>query len=276
MPRGSALPGFQGIEDVPYWELASDAGLAGAFGLPGAVRLLAGAVQPVAIVGDVRGPNAEYHSEIFTASAQVTSSAGDSSLFEFHHPREPQPFSVGALFTAIFEIALGNTTGAVKALIEGEATPVTRLVVILDVTLTFLALTNAAGQFGGCQWIDPGFGSAPILIDLLPTLINTGGSYVGAGPATSSKAHGRLWAGRRNDGSALPLQVNVGVFGSPGVLTFVPTSAGQVWRPFQGCGPFVLLPGRGFAIGFGTFGVGQQSNANVACSVIWKEIQLGQ
>jgi hypothetical protein len=274
VPRGVDA---KGLEDVPYFELAQDAGLGDAFGVPGAINLLAGCVQPVAIVGDVRGPNAEYHSEIFTASATVIANAGDSGLFEFHHPREPQPFGLASLFTALFEFALGNTTGAVKALIAGETTPVTRLVVILDVALSWVSVTNALGPWGGIQWINPGFGSAPVIIDVLPTLIVTGGSYAGVA-ASTSKAHGRLWAGRRADSSALPVQNNAGaVFGSPGLLNLLSGNTGaQPWRPFGKTGPFVLLPGRGFAIGFGATGAGTQTNVNAACSVAWKEIILGQ
>lgn len=273
MPRTGDIAG---VEDVPYWPLAHDANVAAQFGLPGSIDLIAGAIQPVAIVGDTRGTNPSENAEIFSASGWVAAAAGDSGLFEFHHPREPQPFALGAFIGALFEFATGNTTGAVKTLIQGETNKVSKLVIVLDFVLSYTAVTNAAGVFGGAQWINPGFGSAPVLIDTLSTLIVAGGSYVGV--SAGQRARAKLWAGRRNDGSALPLQNNAGaVLGSPGSMAMLASIAGgQPWRPFERATPFVMLPGRGFALGFGTFGVGQQSNVQAACSVIWKELPIGE
>jgi hypothetical protein len=264
-----------GFEDVPFWPLTSQGNVAEQFGVPGSIDLVAGSVQPVAIVGDARGTNPEEHVEIFSASGWVAAAAGDAGLFEFHHPQEPAPFLVlPVLLNAIFDFASGNTTGAVKSLIQGETSRVSKLVVVLDVALSFTAVTNAAGTYGGVQWINPGFGSAPVLIDLLALLIATGSSY--RSPA-GTRARARLWAGRRNDGSALPLQGNLSVAGSTGAMTMMSSSTGaQAWHPFARATPFIMLPGRGFAIGFGTTGVGQQSNVQAACSVIWKEIPIGE
>lgn len=273
MPR--VYPGdVHGAEDVPFWPLARDANLAAQFGIPGAIDLVAGSIQPVAIVGDIRGQQSDQAAEIFTASAWVAANAGDAGLFEFHHPREPTPFALGAFISALFEVATGNTVNAVKTLIQGEPSKVSRLVVVRDVVLSYTSITNALGAWGGAQWINPGFGSAPVIIDVLATNIQPGSSYAGA---TSTKHRARLWAGRRADSSALPLQNNAGaVFGSPGSLTMLSSSTGsQGWRPFGRATPFVMLPGRGFAIGFGASGAGTQTNVQAACSVVWEEVNVG-
>ena len=264
-----------GFEDVPYWPLTQAADVARQFGVPGSIDLVAGAIQPVAIVGDTRGQDQREHAEIFSASGWVAANAGDSGLFEFHHPAESGALvALNTFLSALFEYATGSITSAARTLIQGETTPVTKLVVILDVCLSVTSITNAAGAFGGCQWINPGFGSAPVIIDVLPFMVATGGSY--RNPA-GVRARGRLWAGRRNDSSALPLQNPGGaVMGSSGPMCMLSLAGqgAQPWRPFENATPFLLLPGRGFAIGFGTFGVGQQTNVQAACSVVWKEIEV--
>jgi hypothetical protein len=267
----------KGVEDIPYWEFRDAPDLAAQFSAEGPITKVAGFVQPVAIVGDSRGES-DVNAEIFCASAQVIANAGDAGLFEFHHLSEPIQ-SLAELTSILFGLAgFGGVSNAVKSLILGTSGGVSRVVIILDLTLSVNTISNSAGAFGGVQWLAPlSFTAAsPAIIDTVPTLISPGSSFSGLG-LVYPKVRARLWAGRRADQSALPLQNNAGaVFGSPGAMGFTATAGqAQPFRPFDRATPFVLMPGHGFAIGWGTFGVGQQSNVNATCSVIWKEVGVG-
>lgn len=269
-----------GPEDVPFWEMLAGADLAQQLSASGPINKVAGFVQPVAVVGDSRGES-DVNAEVFTASATVAAAAGDAGLFEFHHPQEPAAALI-ELTSILFQLAgFGGVSNAVQQLISSltqSGAGVSKVVVILDVAISMVSVTNSLGPWGGVMGLAPlSFTlAAPAIIDVLPTLIAPWSSFSGTG-LVYPKVRGRLWAGRRNDGSGLPAQNNAGaVFGMPGAMCLLPTNVnGNPWRPFERCTPFVLMPARGFAIGFGTFGVGQQSNVNAACSVTWKEIAIG-
>ena len=258
-----------GIEDVEFHAIAPEARLQGALGLPGPVRLVPNTIIPVAVVGD-QGRDNEIHAEIFTASAVVGSIAGLGTVFEFHHPLETVNL-LPQLWGTLFALGTGGgIPGAIKSIIQSSGTNISRLAVVLDVTLSVVAITNPGpGAWGGAAWIATSFGASPILIDTLPTPITVGTSILGT-PNTRC----RFWAGRRSGGRGLDIQNVNPVFGSPGAIGLVaPNTGAQVFRPFERVTPFYVLPGRGFALGFPSI-IGSQTNANIAASVTWREVAI--